>query len=281
MSAGQLPLLLCTNGNQITCSALDYGVWLAGLLHSHVTLLGVIEDPADEKFVNKLVTETEQKLKDSDIPYDIRLDHGMGPVVIARHTSTGPFLTVLGPLGRPAWRRVLQGRSFRRVLEKVATPVLYVRQGRQRLNHILVCLGGLDYSESVQHLCLYLAKIASSRLTLLHVVEPVTLEYPISKEIHEHWQHILETDTPQGKILRKAFEEAQSSGLPVQFKVRHGNPVHEILEEVKSGEYDLIGMGTPQSAHSLRHLYLPNVTAEVAEGSPCPVLSVRLGFSLV
>ncbi len=281
MSDSLLRLLLCTNGNENTRPALNYGVWMAGLLHSQVTLLGVIEELADEKIVKKLLDDTEEKLKDNDIPYDIRLDYGRGSVVVAKHASTGPFLTILGPLGRPAWRRVIQGRSFRRVLEKVATPILYVRQVRPQLNKILLCLGGLEYSESVQQLCLYLAKISSASLTLLHVVEPVKLDYPISKEIHNHWQHILETDTPQGKTLRKAFEEAQSSGLPVQFKVRHGNPVHEILEEVKSGGYDLIGMGSPHSAHSLRHLYMPNVTAEVAEVTDCPVLSVRKGFSIV
>jgi len=41
------------------------------------------------------------------------------------------------------------------------------------------------------------------------------------------------------------------------------------------GEYDLICMGSPHSAHSLRHLYTPNVTAEVAEAANCPILTAR------
>jgi hypothetical protein len=34
-------------------------------------------------------------------------------------------------------------------------------------------------------------------------------------------------------------------------------------------------MGSLYSAHGLRQLYAPNVTAEVAEVIGCPVLSVR------
>jgi nucleotide-binding universal stress UspA family protein len=57
--------------------------------------------------------------------------------------------------------------------------------------------------------------------------------------------------------------------------------VHEILDEVRQGKYDLLGMGSPYSAHSLRHLYMPNVTAEVAEGVLLPVLAVRQESTIV
>jgi hypothetical protein len=39
-------------------------------------------------------------------------------------------------------------------------------------------------------------------------------------------------------------------------------------------------MGSAYSAHSLRHLYMPNVTAEVSEVVAIPLLSVRLGYEL-
>ncbi|HEX2979610.1 MAG TPA: universal stress protein [Anaerolineaceae bacterium] len=61
--------------------------------------------------------------------------------------------------------------------------------------------------------------------------------------------------------------------------VRRGNVVSEILHEAHSGKYDLIGMGSPYSTHSLRHLYLPNVTAEVAESVEIPVMTVRAGWA--
>jgi nucleotide-binding universal stress UspA family protein len=96
-------------------------------------------------------------------------------------------------------------------------------------------------------------------------VEPITLEYPLAREVRNHWQNLLDTNTPQGHTLRQVLEESQPLGLPTAVKVRHGNVVPEILEEIREGNYDLICMGSAYSAYSLRHLYLPNVTAEVAK----------------
>jgi hypothetical protein len=41
------------------------------------------------------------------------------------------------------------------------------------------------------------------------------------------------------------------------------------------GLQHLVCMGSPHSAHGLRQMYAPNVTAEVAETIGCPVLTVR------
>ena len=75
--------------------------------------------------------------------------------------------------------------------------------------------------------------------------------------------------------LKQALAEMQSAGVDATLKIRHGSVVHEILAEIHSGDYDLVGLGSPYSAKSLRHLYTPNVTAEVAEAIHVPVLSVR------
>jgi len=281
MSANPFPVLLCTNGNEQTRPSLESGVWLASKIEAPVTLLGIVEVAADKPQVTEMVEFAELLMTDAGISYHTIWDSGRGPVVIGRHTCDDTYLTVVGPLGRPTWRRVVQGRSYRRVLEKVCSPLLYVRRQISRLQKILVCLGGLQYSGSVESLCLHLAGFSGASLTLLHIVEPVNLQYPISIEIHDHWQDILETETPQGINLRRAMKSAQATGLPVQFKVRQGNIVHEIIEEVQGGGYDLVGMGSPHSSHSLRHLYMPNVTAEVAEGVQCPILAVREGHALI
>ena len=167
------------------------------------------------------------------------------------------------------------------MLEKIESPILYVPKARLPLKRLLLCLGGLGYATGVEQVALYLAQATGARITLLHIVEPVTLDYPVSRQIQHQWKTIQETDTPQGRNLRNALEDIRRSGLEADFIVRHGNIVHEILEEVSSGEYDLVGMGSPHSTHSLRHLYMPNVTAEVAESLDLPVLTVRQGHELI
>jgi len=281
MDNHKLSLLLCTNGDEDSRPVLEYGVWMAGLLKSSVVLLGIVEGRSDKLAVEKMLEETSDVLRRADISYEVRTDDGKAPVVIARHAISGNYITLVGRMGRSAWRRAVRGRSFRRILERVATPVLYVPAARLRLNRMLICLGGLGYAASMEHLGLYLARASKAHVTLLHVVEPITLDYPTAREVQNHWNDILSTDTPQGRNLGEALEEVRKAGLEAEFKVRHGNIIHEIVEEARQGDYDLVGMGSAYSAHSLRHLYMPNVTAEVAESLECPIFTVRLGYELV
>jgi nucleotide-binding universal stress UspA family protein len=76
------------------------------------------------------------------------------------------------------------------------------------------------------------------------------------------------------------MQELQAAGIDAQFRVRHGSIIHEVMDEIKDQSYQMIGMGSQYSTHSLRHLYLPNVTAEVAESATCPILTARPGSDL-
>ncbi|MCI0520507.1 MAG: universal stress protein [Chloroflexi bacterium] len=280
MNAAPFPILLCTNGDAHTQPALEYGMWLAERLGASVTLLGAIEHPQSKPLVEFVLAQTARRLQEAGVPCETLTDEGRGSVVIARHACPGECLTLVGPLGRPAWRRVIQGRSIRRILARVASPLLYVPSHHPKIEKILLCLGGLEYSSGLQQLTFHLAQRFQAHVTLLHVVEPITLHYPLAQNVHDHWRQILETDTPQGRNLRAALEQAQQAGLPAAFKVRSGSIVHEIIEEARSGGYDLVALGSPYSAHSLRHYTRPNVTAEVAEALKCPLLTCRQQMSL-
>lgn len=280
MNAANAQILLCTNGAKTSRPALTYGIWLARLLKAPVVLLGVLEEPQDQKDLLDLMQETTEQLQENNIAYQSATREGRASVQISKYAASGDFFTIVGPLGRPTWRRWVRGRTFRRLLAKMEGPLIYVPVARLSLNHILLCMGGLGYAFSMEHTVLHIAQRTGAHLTLLNVVEPVNLDYPVAHEIHEHWENLVETDTPLGKNLHQAMDAVFQAGLGIDIKVRHGNVVKEILEEIHAGDYDLIGLGSPYSVHSLRHMYMPNVTAEVAESIDCPVLTVRSGFEI-
>jgi nucleotide-binding universal stress UspA family protein len=280
MNAADAQILLCTNGAKTSRPALTYGIWLAGLLKAPVVLLGVLEDSQDRKDLEDLMQETTHQLQANNIAYRSATREGRASVQISEYAAGGDFFAIVGPLGRPTWRRWVRGRTFRRLLARIESPLIYVPVARLSLNHILLCMGGLGYAFSMEHTILHLAQRTEADLTLLNVVEPVNLDYPIAHEVHEHWENLVETDTPLGKNLHQAMQAVVKAGLGVNVKIRHGNVVKEILEEVHEGDYDLVGLGSPYSAHSLRHIYMPNVTAEVAESIDRPVLTVRSGFEI-
>ncbi len=281
MNQNNFSILLCTNGHESTKPALEYGSWLAGILDKPVTLLGLNEDQTFKSQLNGLVESAALQLSQKNIQFDQRVEDGPGADGIARAAQSGHYLTVVGPLGRPVWQRVVHGRSFRRLLAMIKTPILYVPRFRLPLKRMLICTGGLGYALSLERLSLQIAKAAGCDITLFHVIEPINLDYPTASEIQHHPDDILETDTPQAHNLNQALMEISSAGLASELKVRHGSIVHEILKEIHVGDYGFIGLGSPYSTKSLRHLYTPNVTAEVAESIQTPVLSVRVGQDFV
>ena len=268
-------LLLCTNGSAVSLPGLRYGEALAEILRADVHLLGIAESARAQDSLRELVESASRRLESAGLRVEHRLVIGAAEEVIPAEAAAQLSLVVVGPLGRPTLHRWLHGSYFRRLMAAIRAPLLFVPVARLPLRKMLVCTGGLPYSATLEQLSIKLARAARATLTLLHVVEPISLDYPLARQVEENWQSLLTTATPQARDLLDAREQALQAGVEVDVKVRRGNPVHEILAEQRAGEYDLIGMGSAYSARSLRHLFLPNVTAGVAETASCPVLAVR------
>jgi len=274
-------ILVATNGFERTWPGIEYAAWLGKAMRVPVTLLGIIEQkqrpnideethPLNEVFSRAVALFREKKLK-----YHLEIQEGHAEEVIPRRAKERDFLIVLTPLGRPPLRRLLLRRSFHQLMADIENPILYVPSACIPPSHILMCLGGLEYGITAEGLGLEIAARVKAPVTLLHVVPPIDMDYPEARTVRDNWDHLAETDSLLGRTLRKALAEARKKGLEADLKIRQGNVIEEILAELKEGDYDLVCMGSLYSAHGLRQMYAPNVTAEVAEAIGCPVLTVR------
>jgi nucleotide-binding universal stress UspA family protein len=273
-------LLIATNGFKGTWRAIEYGAWLAETMQLKVTLLGVNEK------LHAAQTDDNQPLEDTfaravglfqkrGVEYTLETQNGAAEHVIPEIANTGYFITVVSPLGRPQLRRWFTGRSIRSLMEQIKGPILYVPEIRLPLKKILISAGGLGYEVDAENLAFQVATSSRADVTILHVVPPTGLDYPTTRDVLEHVKDLADTDTLLGRSLREALDIAHKAGLNAKLITRQGNVVEEILAEIKDGDYDMACMGSAYSSHSLRHLYTPNVTAEVAEAELCPVLTVR------
>ncbi len=274
------PFLICTNGQESTWAAIEYGAWMAAALDSPVTLLGVAEhlpsSPIDEKYpLESIFSRAVELFEQKGLKYTLEVQNGDAEQVIPREARKHASLVVTGRLARPPLRRLLAGRSIRRLLSEIASPILYVPQACLPLKKMLVCLGGLGYEVNAEQLGIRAGVIAQADVTLLHVAPPVDLNYPAARAEREHWRELEKMDSLTGRHVRLALDAARAAGLNASLKARQGNVIEEILDEINRGHYDLVCMGSTYSSHALRHLYGPNVTDEVAERSPCPVLIAR------
>lgn len=270
--------LIVTNGYEGTWPAIRYGAWVAKTLELPVTLLGVQEETDEQHPLEYLYGDAIQVLKEAQVNYRLEITEGQAETKIKERLDRKDIgMLVVGPLGRPPVRRWMAGRSFRHIMAEVNLPIFYVPQERLPLKKMLICLGGLEYALTAEHFGINLAVKTGAQVVLLHVIQPIDLDYPETRKMLANLDHLIETDTVPGRSLRRGLAEAQSAGLEAEVRVRLGSPVQEILAEARDGNYDLLCMGSSYSAHGLRHLYTPNVTAEVAESLTCPLLTARFG----
>jgi nucleotide-binding universal stress UspA family protein len=160
-------------------------------------------------------------------------------------------------------------------MEKIWGPILYVPQVRLPVKKILVSIGGLGYAVTAESLALKMANACKAEVTVLHVIPPSDLDYPSTRGMREHLSDLAETDTLAGRSLRTALDLAKDAGVEAKAITRQGDVVGQIIEEIRLGDYDMVCMGSSYSAHSLRQLYAPNVTAEIADVVHCPLLTTR------
>ena len=276
-----MEVLIGTNGSTGTFPAIEYGAWLGSALNLPVTLMGISEKanaaqidddphPLEEAFSHAMEVFTRQ-----GIEHRLEIQNGQAEVLIARKASEGEFITVIGSLGRPPIRHMLQGRSIHQLIEQIRGPIVYVPQACIPPKSVLICVGGLGYEVTAGNLGMRLAGLVQARITLMHVIPPMELNYPSSREIQKGAKNLAASNTLPGRALRAGLELAQAQGLHANLRIREGSIVEEILNEVRSNDYDLICMGSPFSVKSLRQMYAPNVAAEVAEQVACPTLVAR------
>jgi nucleotide-binding universal stress UspA family protein len=273
-------VLIATNGFKGTWAAIEYGAWFAQAMQMKVTLLGVSEKfspaaideqhPLDEIFASAVAL-----FQRTGVEYSLEIRNGEAEQVISARASQGDFITVVSPLGRSRLRNWLTGRSLHVLMEQILGPILYVPEVRLPLKRLLISAGGLGYEVSAENLALQLATVTRAEVTILHVIPPTDLDYPTTRDVREHMQDLQNTNTVLGHSLKKALSVVVAAGLYGKLVTRQGHIVEEILAEVSEGNYDMVCMGSHYSAHALRQLYMPNVTAEVAESARCPMLTVR------
>ena len=277
MNTPTLTLLLCTNGAPVGLPALDYGVWLAGVLHLPVTLLGIVESPSQDTLVQEALQAAQMQLEAKHIPFAVQIRSGRARDVICAEAIPEQHLVIIGPMGRPKWRHWLQGSAFRRMMPNLQAPFIYTPAAHCQLNRILVSTGALEHAISAECWALFLAKRTGAALSILHVAETAHYQYPTAEKMETHWKDLLSTDIPQARHLRSLLTQAQAQGVEADLHVHHGAVVHEIIAESRRGQYDLVVMGSKYSSHSLRSQYLPDVAAAVMETLKTPVFIVRAG----
>jgi nucleotide-binding universal stress UspA family protein len=161
------------------------------------------------------------------------------------------------------------------VISESRIPVLVVRRPRTQFRKALICTGGMESAEKRIHAGVRLIQAAGAHADLLHVTGMVPSMYTGLNEMDEDLKKLLDSDTPVASNLRRGAEMLNEFELSGELHLRSGTVVETILREAEEGDYDLIVLGQTKANESVQGFLLGNVTRQVIEGAPCPVLVVR------
>lgn len=120
-----------------------------------------------------------------------------------------------------------------------------------------------------------MAKANHARLTVLHVLEPVTPAIPEQYLASTTWDEIVTgTRTWAEQQLARLAEQARKHRIQVATRLREGLVADEIARAVRSERADLLVVGT-HGRRGFSKLFLGSVATRVVAIAPCPVLTVR------
>jgi len=134
-----------------------------------------------------------------------------------------------------------------------------------------------DFSESARHALQYAVTLAHSfgaGITLLHVVENVTVSYASDLFPVPMAEVFEEVSGYARKEIAALAAELRARNIEVAERVVQGKPAGEILRAAREDAIDLIVLGT-HGRGVLDHALFGSTTERVVRKAPCPVLTCR------
>ena len=115
---------------------------------------------------------------------------------------------------------------------------------------VLVCIDGEPHSKNAIQRAISLGLSLPAEVTALHVIDPWLKKFYnelYSQGRKRYLDYVDECLQAEAKQVHKEFNGVcLAEGLEARFKVRHGEPMTEILEEVRQVAPDLLITGCKQ-----------------------------------
>ena len=110
---------------------------------------------------------------------------------------------------------------------------------------------------------------------VLHVMSQISAGPGVKgKQLRSDTEELLQERAPEGLLLQRDVEALDRLGIRARAKVRHGLVVEEILEEVHTGDYDLVVIGAYRG-HGWQRILLDDLAHRLVVELDRPVLIVR------
>ncbi len=271
-------VLICSDGTDPADKPKRLGALVASPDKSSVTLLGIAEKPEDTEPLRAALEGEAESLRGAGLEPEVVLREGE-PIrgILEQTKATAYDLVVIGTR-----RRGIRGRYFRsdrtyEVIKAIPSPVLVAIGKCEALKSFVVCTGGKNYIDDAVELTGKLAKGVNASVTLLHIMAEPPAIYADMMPRDEDVENLLNSGSELGRNLLGQKQRLEALGLIVNVRIRRGQVVEQVFDEVAEAEHDLIVTGTSQTRGPLEHYIMGDVTKSIVDRADCPVLVARAG----
>src|SRR6266700_5046098 len=273
-----MKILICSDGTSPADSAIRIGGLLIGPTHAKTTLLGIAENPQDERPLRDALEAQARALRVQGVAPEIVVREGEPIRQILIQTSKTTYdVVVIGARRKGTTGLYWRSEKTYEVIKLIPPPVLVAIGECATLKKFLVCTGGKEFIEEAVQLTGKLAAAVGASVTLLHVMAEPPAIYADLVQMEEDVDRLLESKSELGTNLRRQKRELERLGVSAKVRLRHGIVIDQVFEEARDGDYDLIVTGTSQARGLLRHYIMGDLTRSILNHADCPVLVARGG----
>lgn len=278
-------ILVPLDGSELAESSFPYVKHIAKKLNSEVILMMVClpsnyaELPLKAYIKNKV-----KEFQAKGIKTNSKILRGeAAPAILDFAQKNDIDLIVMSAHGSSGASRWSLGSCATKVLQKTNKPTLLVKSKKIKaktfnadLKKFLVSLDGSQFSEAIIPYIKELTKINKPDVTLIRVIEPVTLPFTTGYIEHEKYEkEIMERAKEEAsRYLQKKKEIFEQEEIKASTALLKGHPANEILNYAEENNISLIAITTHGYTGITKWAY-GSVAANIIESSSIPVLLFR------
>jgi nucleotide-binding universal stress UspA family protein len=184
-------------------------------------------------------------------------------------------LVVIGAVHKGQRRVLWKSAKAYEIIKRIVPPVLVVMGERTTLKRILICSGGKSYIDRAVQLTGRIARAAQASVTLVHAMAQTPVLYTEIIAREEDVESVLHSHSELGRNLRAEKETLEAMGVATNVRLRQGPVASELLEEIRTGNYDLVVTGFAKAQGPVHSYLMGDVTRDIVNQADVPVLVVR------
>jgi nucleotide-binding universal stress UspA family protein len=183
-------------------------------------------------------------------------------------------LVILGRLNQ-ALARLLPGVRSKAIAQRLEPSVLRVQGTVRPIRRMLLASGGDHHTFADVRIAAQLARPLGASVTVLHIRSQQSVLFEGLPNAPRRTQEFLAGGSNEAHTLRQAVAMLNDQDVQADVRARVGPVLDEILDELRDGGYDILVIGAHRVASALDRILLEDITDDLLDVSPLPVLVVK------